>query len=70
MNVVLMDKVADALKKRLLTSSSGPVATIFAQAGRTIALDDFLAEISEKSVQPSLRAKAYRCQFENRFVWA
>ena len=70
MKVVLMEKVANALKKRLLTSSSGPVATIFAQAGRTTALDDFLAEISEKSVQPSLRAKAYRCQFENRFVWA
>lgn len=70
MKVVLMEKVANALKKRLLTSSSGPVATIFAQAGRTTALDDFLAEISEQSVQPSLRAKAYRCQFENRFVWA
>ena len=70
MKVVLMDKVANALKKRLLTSSSGPVATIFTQAGRTTALDYFLAEISEKSVQPSLRAKAYRCQFESRFVWA
>lgn len=70
MKVILMDKVTNALKKRLLTSSSGPVATIFVQAGRTAALDKFLPEISEKSVQPSLRAKAYRCQFENKFVWA
>lgn len=70
MKVVLMEKVANALKKRLLTSSSGPVATIFVQAGRTTALDKFLAEISEKSIQPSLRAKAYRCQFESKFVWA
>lgn len=70
MKIVLMEKVADALKQRLLTSSSGPVTAIFSQAGRTTALDNFLAEISEKSVQPTLRAKAYRCQFESKFVWA
>ena len=70
MKIILMDKVTDALKQRLLISSSGPVATIFVQAGRTTALDNFLAEIAEKSVQPSLRAKAYRCQFESKFVWA
>lgn len=68
--VILMEKVTEALKKRLLISSSGPVATIFVQAGRTTALDNFLAEIAETSVQPSLRAKAYRCQFESKFVWA
>ncbi|WP_426816518.1 hypothetical protein ACP3TC_11970 [Winslowiella sp. 2C04] len=70
MKVILMEKVTEALKKRILISSSGPVATIFVQAGRTTALDKFLAEIAEKSVQPSLRAKAYRCQFESKFVWA
>ena len=70
MKIVLMEKVADSLKQRLLTSSSGPVAAIFSQVGRTTALDDFLSEFSEKSVQPSLRAKAYRCQFESKFVWA
>ncbi|WP_411755244.1 hypothetical protein [Serratia sp. (in: enterobacteria)] len=70
MKVILMEKVTKALKKRLLISSSGPVATIFVQAGRTAALDNFLAEIAETSVQPSLRAKAYRCQFESKFVWA
>ncbi|MDF7649995.1 hypothetical protein F3J38_21000 [Pantoea sp. Acro-805] len=70
MKIVLMEKVADALKQRLLTSSSGPVSAVFSQAGRTTALDNFLTEISEKSVQPSLRAKAYRCQFESKFVWA
>jgi hypothetical protein len=70
MQIILMDKVTHALKKRLLISTSGPVAAIFSQAGRTPALDKFLPEISEKSVQPSLRAKAYRCQFESKFVWA
>lgn len=70
MKVILMEKVTAALKKRLLISSSGPVAKIFVQAGRTTALDKFLAEIAAKSVQPSLRAKAYRCQFESKFVWS
>lgn len=70
MNIILIEKVAVALKKRLLTASSGPVATVFVQAGRTTALDNFIAEIANTSVQPSLRAKAYRCQFEGRFVWA
>lgn len=70
MKIISMGKVAHSLKKRLLISSSGPVSTIFVQAGRTAALDNFLAEIAEKSVQPSLRAKAYRCQFEGKFVWA
>ena len=70
MKIILMGKVTDSLKKRLLSSSSGPVSAVFVQAGRTVALDNFLAEIAEKSVQPSLRAKAYRCQFEGKFVWA
>lgn len=70
MKIISMDKVAYSLKKRLLISSSGPVSTIFVQSGRTAALDNFVAEIAKKSVQPSLRAKAYRCQFEGKFVWS
>lgn len=68
--IILMDKVAEPLKKRLMLSTSGPVATVFVQAGLTSALDNFLTEIANSSVQPSLRAKAYRCLFEGRFVWA
>ncbi len=69
MKIVSMDNVAVSLKRRLILSTSGPVAAIFTQAGRSGALDAFLTEISERSVQPSLRAKAYRCQFEHKFVW-
>ncbi|MDO6406540.1 hypothetical protein [Pantoea phytobeneficialis] len=69
MKMVTLEKIAESLKKRLITSPSGPVATIFSQAGRTEALDSFLGEIAELSVQPSLRAKAYRCQFEGKIVW-
>ncbi|ERK06201.1 hypothetical protein L579_2661 [Pantoea sp. AS-PWVM4] len=69
MKMVTLEKIAEELKKRLITSPSGPVATIFSQAGRSEALDSFLGEIAELSVQPSLRAKAYRCQFEGKIVW-
>jgi len=70
MKIILMEKVTESLKKRLIYSTSGPVATVFMQAGRINALDAFLTEIAESSVQPTLRAKAYRCLFESKFVWA
>lgn len=68
--VLLTQNVAEVLKNRLLASTSGPAATLFVQAGCKGVLDDYLSEIAEKSVQPSLRAKAYRCLLERKFVWA
>lgn len=70
LSIIAMNKVAESLKKRLILSTSGPAATIFAQAGRVDVLDKFLTEIAELSVQPALRAKAYRCLLESKFVWA
>ncbi|EMS1065518.1 hypothetical protein WKS79_004189 [Providencia stuartii] len=70
LNIIAMNRVAESLKKRLILSASGPVATIFAQAGRVDVLDNFLTEIAELSIQPALRAKAYRCLLESKFVWA
>lgn len=67
--VISMDKIAKSLKGRLISATSGPVATIFSQVGRTDTIDKFLPEISGLSVQPFLRAKAYRCQFERKFIW-
>lgn len=69
MEIITLGKVADSLKRRLIISASGPVSTIFTQAGRTNVLDPFMSEIAELSVQPSLRAKAYRAQFEGKVVW-
>ncbi|MGX9255041.1 hypothetical protein [Pantoea ananatis] len=69
LEIISIKDVALLLKQRLITSSSGPVATIFMQAGRTGALDAYLNDIATLSLQPSLRARAYRCQFESKFVW-
>lgn len=70
LSIIAMNKVAESLKNRLIFSASGPAATIFAQAGRVDVLDNFLTEIAELSVQPALRARAYRCLLESKFVWA
>ena len=61
--------IAEALKKRLITSASGPVSTIFSQAGRTTIFDNAITDIAQHAIQPSLRAKAYRVYFESRFVY-
>lgn len=70
MKIISLEKVTASLKRRLMLFTSGPVASIFMQAGRTAVLDSFLTEIAGSSVQPSLRAKAYRCQFDRKCVWA
>lgn len=69
-DIISMENVTAYLKKRLICTSSGPAATVFTQAGRTSVLDNFLSEIAESSIQPSLRAKAYRCLFEGKIIWS
>ena len=64
-----IEEVALALKSRIVGSTSGPATAILAQAGRAPVLDQWLSEIAEAAIQPSVRAKAYRCQLEGRMVW-
>jgi len=62
-------QMAGAIKSKLISSTSGPMLSLLAQVGRTAVLDEYLSEIAEKAVQPWVRAKAYRSQFEGRMVW-
>jgi hypothetical protein len=67
---IISSKVTgEALKLKIISSASGPMALLFAQVGRTTVLDKYLSEIAEKAVQPTVRAKAYRSQLEGRIVW-
>lgn len=68
--IMSLKKVVESLKNRLILSTSGPATRVFSQAGRSEILEGYLAEIARFSVQPSLRAKAYRCLLEGKFVWA
>ena len=66
----LADKnVISTFKSQLIQSSTGPLSTLFVQVGRTSYLDEYIIDIAETAIQPTLRAKAYRCLFERRVVW-
>lgn len=61
--------IGNQLKSTIISSVSGPMAFLLAQIGRSPVLDDYLHEIASQAIQPSVRAKAYRSQFEERIVW-
>ncbi|VAW60726.1 hypothetical protein MNBD_GAMMA10-1455 [hydrothermal vent metagenome] len=69
MKLISIDRVAEALKSKIVSSTCGPMASILVQVGRTEILDRYLGEIAKNAVQPSVRAKAYRCLLEGRMVW-
>lgn len=69
LEIVSSEAMREALKLRIVSSTSGSMALLFAQVGRTPVLDKYLSEIAENAVQPSVRAKAYRSQLEGRMVW-
>ncbi len=64
-----IQEVAMALKSRIVSSTSGPVCSVLRQAGRTSALDPWLAEIARTAVMPAVRARACRCLLEARMTW-
>lgn len=69
LEIISSERVASALVDKLLTATSGPMAAIFSQVGRTSVLDGHLDEIAKEAIQPALRAKAYRSQFEGKLTW-
>ncbi|MEW5250265.1 hypothetical protein [Microbulbifer discodermiae] len=69
LQIASAEEVSEPFKEKLIFSTSGPMMSIFAQLGRTTTLDSNLFEIAERAIQPSVRAKAYRCLFEGRMVW-
>lgn len=69
LNILSLPNIAKSLKNRFISATSGPMTSILAQVGRTSALDSELIEIAESAIQPSVRAMAYRCQFEGKMVW-
>lgn len=62
-------EVGKALKSKFISSASGPMASLFVQVGRTTVLDEYISEIAENAIQPTVRARAFRSQLERRMVW-
>lgn len=69
LQIIATDEVAACFRHKIISSSSGPMASLFSQLGRTAILDSYLAEIAQHAAQPSVRAKAYRSLFEGRITW-
>ncbi len=69
LQIICRDEIAELLKSKLISSTSGPMPSLFSQLGRTPILDGYLLEISDRAIQPTVRAKAYRSLFEGRIVW-
>jgi len=69
LEIISSKDIGETLKFMIISSASGPMASLFTQIGRTSILDERVIEIAEKAVQPSVRAKAYRSLFEKRMVW-
>jgi hypothetical protein len=68
--IASIQKVRDALKTRIVSATSGPMTAVLSQAGCAGLLDCYLDEIARMAVQPSVRAKGYRCLLEGKMVWS
>lgn len=69
LQIISEKEIADSLRTKLISSTSGPMGSLFSQLGRTSILDEKIKEIADLAIQPSVRAKAYRSLFEGRVAW-
>lgn len=69
LQIICEEEIAESLRYKLISSTSGPMPSLFSQLGRTPILDGKLEEIARLAIQPSVRSKAYRSLFEGRMVW-
>lgn len=69
LEIISISEVREALKNRVISATSGPMATVLSQTCQTDVLDNCLHEIAKVSIQPAVRAKAYRCLLEEKVVW-
>jgi len=67
--IISRAEIGYELKTKIVKSSSGPMSYLMSQISRTPVLDGCLDEIASNAIQPSVRARAYRCQFERRVTW-
>lgn len=69
LEIITTTRLLDELKLNLIALPTGPLSSIFSQIARKSAIDHYLVEIADSAVQPSLRAKVYKCLFSNKVSW-
>ncbi|TLU61100.1 hypothetical protein FE810_15625 [Thalassotalea litorea] len=69
LQIICDEEIAESLRSKLISSTSGPMPSLFSQLGRTPILDENIENIASKAAQPTVRAKAYRSLFEGKISW-
>lgn len=69
LQIICEEKIAESLRLKLISSTSGPMPSLFAQLGRTSILDESIENIASEAAQPTVRAKAFRSLFEGKVSW-
>lgn len=64
-----VERVAELLKRRLISSAAGPMSSVLSQALRAPLLDESLAMIAHEATQPAVRARSYRTLLLRKAVW-
>ena len=67
--ILVSEHTFEAFIHHISSSTSGPMASILSQLGRSATTDRYLSEIAKNAIQPSVRAKAYRSQLEGKMKW-
>jgi len=70
LKITSIETVSRTLKSCVISETAGPLASVLAQAGQVPVLDVYLPEIASNAIQPSVRAKAYRCLLDGKMVWS
>lgn len=68
-DILGIQHVAAALRRRIVGASAGPMATVLSQAARTSWLDEHFVQMAREAVQPAVRAAAYRALLSGSVVW-
>lgn len=67
--LVATGPVVEALRRRIVGSSAGPMASVLSQVLRHPALDRQLSDIAREAIQPAVRAVAHRALLRGTAMW-
>ena len=68
-NILSNESTFEKFVSYVTCNTSGPMASVLSQLGRSVLIDRHLSKLSESAIQPSVRAKAYRSQLEGKMKW-
>lgn len=68
-NILTNEGTFENFVNHISVNSSGPMTFLLSQIGRSDLIERYLPQLSKCAIQPSVRAKAYRCLLEGKMKW-